>query len=405
MRKRTIALALVIVAALAFYASRPRALGVEVAEATAGEVLRTVSETGHLVPLRERTLFAETQFVVRQVSVKEGDRVSEGDVLLRGDTNDLNLRLAQADARLRAARANLLRASEFDLPMEVRQAEADLEAASIEYERAREKFEETLETYHLGGTTDDEWDALRDRYNLATARLNSAESALRRALGQASPEGLEPYRAEVDAISLEMESLREEISKCLVQAPFDGLVGGLDVEEGVVVLPGAQLATVFSTGLMVTCDVLARDMANVRVDQDVLVSGESLGDVVLTGRVSKVYPTAVERLSELGLRQRRVPIEVLLDTPEPQGALPGYPVDVDIVIHHADSVRIPKRAVFELNGQAHVFTIKGGRAVLTPVEVGVEGEDYVEVRSLPEGTLVIVSPPAELEPNQRVARE
>ncbi|MEW6082242.1 MAG: HlyD family efflux transporter periplasmic adaptor subunit [Bacillota bacterium] len=404
MRKRLYIVVLVlVVGAVLFQLSRPKALEVEVAMAETGPVVKSISETGYLAPVREQTLFAETQFLVKQVAVEEGDRLPEGSLILVGDTEDLRLELAMADARFHAARARFLTASEFDVPLEIRSAEAELEAAKVEYERALEDYNELLEVNHIGLVKEEEWNLTRDRYNIAAARLKGAEAALRRAVGQASPEGLERYQAEMDAISLEMESLRAEMDKCVIQAPFDCVVASLEVDEGSLVLPGAPLASVYSGELMVRCEVLARDMPQIRLGQEVVVSGDALGGQVIPGRISKIYPQAVESLSELGLRQRRVPVEILLNAPSDRGALPGYPVDVDIVVHSSTSLRVPKRAVFEIDGTKHVFVVVNDRAQLAPVEAGAEGGDYVEVISgLSEGTAVLVSWPSEIAPGARV---
>jgi multidrug efflux pump subunit AcrA (membrane-fusion protein) len=403
-RKRlyTVVLVLVVAAGL-FQFSRPKALEVEAAMAETGPVAKTISETGYVAPVREQTIFAETQFLVKQVAVEEGDRLPEGGLILVGDTEDLRLQLGMADARFRAARARFLTASEFDVPLEIRSAEAELEAATVEYERALEKYSELLEVYHIGLVKEEEWNPTRDRYNIAAARLKGAEAALRRAIGQASPEGLERYQAEMDAISLEMESLRAEMDKCVIQAPFDCVVAGLEVDEGSLVLPGTPLASVYSGELMVRCEVLTRDMPQVRLGQEVLVSGDALGGQVIPGTISKIFPRAVESLSELGLKQRRVPVEVLLEGQGDTGVLPGYPVDVDIVVHSSTSLRVLKRAVFEIDGAKHVFVVVNGRAQLAPVEAGAEGGDHVEVLSgLSEGTAVLVSWPSEIAPGARV---
>jgi len=402
--KRLYVVVLVLVVAAGLYQfSRPKALEVEVAMAQTGPLVKTISETGYLAPVREQTLFAETQFLVKQVAVEEGDRLPEGGLIIVGDTQDLRLKLAMADARFRAARARFLTASEFDVPLEIRSAEAELEAATVEYERALEEYNDLLEVYHIGLVKEEEWNPTRDRYNIAAARLKGAEAALRRALGQASPEGLERYKAEMDAISLEMEGLRAEMDRCIIQAPFDCVVATLEVDEGSLVLPGTPLASVYSGELMVRCEVLARDMPQIRVGQEVLVSGDALGGQVIPGRISKIYPRAVESLSELGLKQRRVPVEISLEAPSSEGALPGYPVDVDIVVHSSNSLRVPKRAVFEIDGAKHVFVVASGRAQLAPVETGAEGGDHVEVLSgLSEGAEVIVSWPSEIAPGARV---
>jgi HlyD family secretion protein len=53
--------------------------------------------------------------------------------------------------------------------------------------------------------------------------------------------------------------------------------------------------------------------------------------------------------------------------------------------------------VFTLDGADKVFVIKNGRAVLTSVEIGLKGEDFLEVLAgVNSGDIVIMNPPKEV---------
>ena len=73
---------------------------------------------------------------------------------------------------------------------------------------------------------------------------------------------------------------------------------------------------------------------DIRVGNEVLISGDILDDAMLKGRVKKVFPQAVKVLSQLGVEQQRVPVEIeLLDSH--QILRPGFGVDVEVITGEA----------------------------------------------------------------------
>ena len=129
---------------------------------------------------------------------------------------------------------------------------------------------------------------------------------------------------------------------------------------------------------MVKAEVLAQDAPELAMRQEAIISGDVLGDGELIGIVDKIHPRAVEKLSELGVLQRRVPVEITLEK-RPTDMRPGYPVEVEIITAETTGLALPLEAVFTLDGADKVFVIKNGRAVLTSVEIGLKGEDFLEV--------------------------
>jgi HlyD family secretion protein len=428
-KKKKLAIAtLILLAALgAVYFARPASLDVEVATASQGEIARMVSETGHIMPVEERTVFAEGQFTIGQVSAEKGDRVTAGQVIVLGETKDLTLRVSIIEANLSAARARYFAASKLEIPLAIRKAEAEVDGARIEHDRALEHltdlrknigslswplttYDRSLEdisglrnVYQLGKIKKEEWTGAIDRYEIASARLRSAEAAVREAIGRGSPESLRTHLAEIDALSFEADSLRHDISKRVVKAPLDGVVVSVAIKPGSVVSPGTALAIIYSHELKIGSEILAQDMPLLSLGQEVLVSGQALGGRVIRGRVSMIGPRASESVSELGLRQRRVAVEIDFAEPLARGILPGYPVDIDIVVSRSKGLKVPSKAVFEIGHQAHVFLVKENRVALRPVKIGIETDDYAEIVSgLAEGDLVVVSPPKDLKAGQRV---
>ncbi len=105
-----------------------------------------VSTNATVVPAERRTVSAEVAGVVRQVLVREGDRVQAGAVLAQVDDGENRVLLSTATANLQAARRqmadaesrrDLALAGQARLRMELHQSEVDLYQALVEKARLR----------------------------------------------------------------------------------------------------------------------------------------------------------------------------------------------------------------------------------------------------------------------------
>ena len=86
---------------------------------------------------------------------------------------------------------------------------------------------------------------------------------------------------------------------------------------------------------------------------------------------------------------------------------PGTSLDVDIVAAEADDViAVPERAIFRRDGEWHLFKAENGRAVLTPVTVGLRSMEWAEIQEgVEEGDAIIADPSNDLEDGMAVRPE
>ena len=213
------------------------------------------------------------------------------------------------------------------------------------------------------------------------------------------------YREQIQALESRLKLLEEKLDFSQLKAPTAGQVLAVQAEIGAVAAAGAPLFSLAGSDLIVEAEVLAREAPELAPGQEVLISGEVLRGQGLRGEISRIYPQALEKLSELGVVQRRVPIEIVLDQ-KPTAIRPGYPAEVEIITAKTRGLAVPREAVFSLDGQERVFKIKNGRAILAPVEIGLEGEDYLEILSgITAGDQVIISPPEEIKDGAKIRKK
>ena len=197
---------------------------------------------GVLLPPRMANLAPKAEGRVDRVLAKVGQKVKQGDVLLRLDPRDQKHALAMARAVLRGAKAHAAGASSEMLTARRRAARRD---ASVEVNGKRIAIVSAEEAAQ----------------SQSDARTASARAA---AAGASIAEG----HAKVQAIELALEETE-------IRAPFDGVVTALYFESGMSVKSGETVARmVGGDGLRVRLGVgeedavVLKDRRRVRVDLD-----------------------------------------------------------------------------------------------------------------------------------------
>jgi HlyD family secretion protein len=189
-------------------------------------------------------------------------------------------------------------------------------------------------------------------------------------------------------------------------APVGGVVLRRYYESARPVQAGEALVEIGDpAGMEVEVDVLSADAVRLREGMrlELLRWG---GAPPLAGRVRRVEPGGFTKFSALGVEEQRVWVMVELTSPRGEWLHLGeaYRVNARFILREAaDVLRVPTSATFRQNDGAAVFRIQGSRARLTPVETGLEGEGWTEIRNgLTAGDRVVLHPDRELEDGQRV---
>lgn len=191
-----------------------------------------------------------------EMTIAEGDRVKQGDVVARLDTRDVDLALQraraerlQADAQMRllqaGARAEDIRQAEAQAAAavaEISAAEADLASAETDLQR----FERLLQVD--SGSQKQRDDAAtrrnvaRDRVTAARARESAAREAVARLRAGSRREEIEAARARVAGVDAQIATLEKSKSDATVMAPLGGIVTERLLDPGEIVAPRAPIA-------------------------------------------------------------------------------------------------------------------------------------------------------------------
>lgn len=367
-----------VVAALGFaiwYATRPTPPRVTVHVVAAGTVEATVANTraGTVKAERRANLAPGTGGQVARLHVREGDRVTAGQVLMELWNDDL---LAQLELTRR----------------ELEQSRAAADAARLAAELA-------------------ERDAARQR-ELSQQHIASPE-AVDKASSAAEVARADQLAAATAARAKEaqIDTIRAAIERTVVKAPFAGIVAEVNGEVGEFVTPSPvgiptppAVDLIDDGSLFVSAPIDEVDAAQVRVGMDVRVTLDAFGKRAFPGRVRRIAPYVLDREKQA----RTAEVEVDLgDLPADVQLLAGYSADAEILLQKKDGVlRVPTEAVRDgdtvlvvrADGTLEQRTIRRGIANWRHTEVldGLAAGDRVVVSSEPAGVAagerVVVGP-------------
>ena len=348
MRRIAIVVAIVAVLGLAFaWFSRPKPIPVVLKEVAEGRVEATLANTraGTVEACQRTKLSTIIGGRIEYLGVKEGDRVSKGQLLLKlwNDAQQAQAALSQAQVTLAGKRVD----------------EVCIAAVNAEKEAKRQA-------------------ELRDKGFVSASREEIArtEAEVKRA-------SCNTAKADVAQAEARLKATRVEQGRVALYAPFDGTVAKIVGELGEYSTPSPPgvptppaIDLIDDSCLYVKAPMDEVDAPKISVGQPVRVTLDALPGKIIPGKVRRVAPyvSAVEK------QARTVDVEVDFARPDETGKLlVGYSADVEIILDGRDKVlRIPTAAIQE-GGRVLLFNPDSGKLEERKVKTGLANWEYTEI--------------------------
>jgi HlyD family secretion protein len=271
------------------------------------------------------------------VKVREGDRVSAGQVLAVFACPDLSAEVEAASAQVEAARQarnRMLRGSTGD---ERNEAAARVSAAEAVVREARARHRRYAELVARNEISQLEFDRTRRDLDAAEANLETIEHRRAAVWADVLPEDLARQEAEIGALDARRRGVTERLEMCTVRAPSAGIVLRRPMQVGEsfslgIALPIAIIADL--SRLEVRAEVDERDVGRVRLGQNARIRVDAYPES-LPARVVEIENAMGRknvRSGDPAEKSDRDILEVLLDWQGPHPKLPlGLRVTVEFL--------------------------------------------------------------------------
>lgn len=270
---------------------------------------------------------------MEEILVREGDRVTQGQVLARLDTAETEARRRQAVAQIAATRALLDELTRGSRPEEVAQARSGLAAASellLDAERDRER----MRSLHEAGAVSRE---LLDKSALAreVATHRKAQAVEQLHLVEQGPrvERIEAQRALLAQAEAALAAIEANLANMTQRAPFPAVVSVRHREPGEAVSPGAPVLTLTNLDdRWVRIYVREDRIGAVRLGQAATLSSDTYRGKTYTGEVMFISPEAEFTPKSVQTTEERVKlvyaVKVRITGDGGHDLKPGMPADV-----------------------------------------------------------------------------
>jgi RND family efflux transporter MFP subunit len=335
---------------------------------------RTIAVDGALAAEEQAVVSMKVAGRISTLTVDLGSEVTKGQTLAQVEPRDYELRVAQAEAMFRQARARLGLPPDGDSDTVdvtktalVRQAQAVADEAKLTFDRTKQFL---------------------DRGISAKSALDSAEASYKVADGrlQDAMEEVRNRQAVLAQRRSELELAREQQIYTSLRAPFSGRISERTASLGQYVAAGTPVVTIVRVDtLRLRLEVPEREAARVRINQPVNVTVEG-DETTYSGKLVRLSPS-------ISPEARTLLVEAEIRN-EPARLRPGSFCRAQIVVEPSTkALLIPATAVVTFAGVDKVFVVNKDRALEKRVQLGRRDGNAVEiVQGLQAGEPVIDKP-------------
>jgi len=388
------------------------------------DIVETVSASGKIQPEVAIKISPDVSGEIVELTVKEGDRVTKGQLLARILPDIYQSYVDRSVAALNSSKANVSNAKS-----RLTQVQSQFEKAKMAYERNQKLFNEKL-------ISASEWEAIKSAFEVAKAEVSAGEQSV-----AAADFGVRSSEASV-------KEAQDNLRKTSIFAPVDATISKLNVEKGERVVgtsqfAGTEIMTLANLNEMeVNVDVNENDIVRVNVGDTSTVEVDAYLGKKFKGVVTEVANSAntigvsVDQVTNFTVKIRilRDSYEEIRDPERPTRAVfnPGMSATVDIMTKSATNVTsVPIQSVTTRDTAAGetvvkkdsektqlededkvrvvekdsdnnkqedklsecVFVVVDGKVRLQAVEIGIQDNNNIEIiKGLKEGDVVVTGP-------------
>ncbi len=392
---------------------------VEVARAAAqsSDVGGTVlAATGYIVAHHTINVNSKVTGRLAWIGVEKGDKVKEGQVLVRLEDQEFRASYEQAKGQYDSARAYLDELQHGSRPEEVQQAQHNLDEARATSANDKLTLDRTKELAAGGVVSRQVLDDASAKYESDLQRVNSLEKSFQ--LMKLGPRAEEISRAQGALMQAQgqLDYAKSQLDATVIRAPVTGTILDRTAEKGELIT--AQFASAAAGGpqgsvvsladlqdLQVELDIAQSDFARLGPTQKATVSTDAYPDKQYDGVMAQISP-------EANRQKATVQVKVQVQNPDkyPDVALrPEMNATVKFLANETPKtsvqpagVFVPSAAIRDRDGKKIVLIAYDGKAVAREVHVVGQRSDGALVDTLVGGESVITNGPPNLKDGDKI---
>lgn len=388
---------------------------VEVVRATAqsGDAGGTVlTATGYIVPHHTINVNSKVTGRVKWIGVEKGDKVKEGQVLVKLEDDEFRAQYEQARGAADSARAYLEELQHGSRPEEIAQTQHNLDEARATLANDKLTLDRTRQLADQGVVSKQSLDDAVGRFESDQQRVNSLEKTFQ--LSKLGPRAEEIARAKGAMTQAEGQAAYSKslLDATVIRAPVTGTILDRTAEKGELIT--AQFASSAEGGpqgsvvsladlndIQADLDIAQDDFAKLTPHQKAVVTVDAFPDLHWNGTIAEVSPQA---------NRQKATIEVKVQILDPDMHLrPEMNTTVRFIADENKSTEtqaggayVPSAGVRDADGQKYVLIAFDGKAMRRNVKVIAQRSGGALVSGLNGGETVITTAPEGLKDGDKI---
>lgn len=383
-----------------------------IAPATAaaqGEVI--LNATGYIIAAHKIELASKVVGRVAWIGVEKGDKVTQGQVLVRLEDAEYKAQVQQAKGGLEQLEAKLAEAVNGSRPEEIARANADVQQAKADLEDAKITLDRTKKLVEAKVSPQRDLDDAQAKFDGAAAKLNSLQRTADLTRIGTRKEQVDAIRGQIVQAQGQLAFYQDQLSNTVIVAPISGTILERNVERGEFVTTGFVgdkgakgyvVSMADLNDLKAELDINQNDFAKLSMGQKGTITTDAFPDVKYDGVIDEISPEANRQKATVQVKVKVLNPDSRL-RPDMNASVAflanAKPQTGAALVDQKPVVYAPSSAIRE----GAVFIVVDGKAVRKGVKTGPSGPQGVMIQSgLIGGEDLINNPPADLKDGARV---
>lgn len=388
---------------------------VEVARVTAesAEVAGSVlTASGYIVAHHKINVNSKVTGRVAWIGVEKGDKVKEGQVIVRLEDDEFRAQYEQARGATASARAYLEQLQNGSRPEEIQQAQHNLEEARAIVNNDRITLDRTRGLVAQGVLSKQALDDATARFEADQHRVDSLEQSF--TLARIGPRPEEIARAKGALLQAQGSEAyaKSLLDATVIRAPVSGTILERTAEKGELVTaqfasgaaggPQGQVAALADLNdLQVELDIAQDDFARLTPRQKATVTTDAYPDKKYDGVLYEISPEADRQKATVQVKVQILSPDELL-RPDMNATVQFLSTGESRKGSGPWGVLVPASAVRERDGKKVVFIVYNGKALMREVQVLATRSKGYLVGGLTGGEDVVTSGPPNLKDGNKI---
>ncbi len=371
-----------------------------------------LSAGGYIVAHHKINLNSKVTGRVKWIGVEKGDKVKEGQILVRLEDDEFRAQYEQAKGAALNARAYLEELQHGSRPEEIQQSGHNLDEARATLANDKITLDRTRNLFNQGVVSKQALDDAIAKFDADQQRVNSLERGFQMAKIGPRQEEIARARGALQQAQGQADYAKSLLDATLIRAPVTGTILERAAEKGELVTSGfASTAEGGPQGLVVAL----ADLNDLQVELDIAqddfskLSPRQKGIVTVDAFPDRKYDGAIAEISPEANRQKAtVQVKVQILNPD-EYLRPDMNATVKFLANEKKStstqpsgVLVPTTAVRDRDGKKVVFLAFNGRALMRQVQIQSQRSGGLLVQGLNGGESVITTAPQDLKDGDKI---